>query len=293
MVCFHLHNNIPKGRATIHSSQGQSWKFKIKKAHRMDVVWGEIFNFETPKVKRECCLCPFKGDALKPTNIDTLWVYVICSWLRPEVAFLSGEKMEPAIGLLRIQPDSFMKRCLICKQVHGSCIQCFKCATYFNVMCASRAGYCVEARRMDVVRGESVGVKGQLWLLLPILFVLQAFEAYVSVLLLQTGVFAFMSSNENESNALLLLRLIWGDIAKKCKKDIDDILRGPKDSIEQDDETVSGRAIQAIQLKKLIYEHLGKMDEETKDIIKPTMFLVDQALQLQNVISEHCMLKPR
>ncbi|KAI7747648.1 hypothetical protein M8C21_032541 [Ambrosia artemisiifolia] len=99
---------------------------------------------ETPEVKRECCLCPVKGGALKPTNIDPLWVHVICAWFRPEVAFLSGEKMEPAVGLLRIPPESFVKRCIICKQVHGSCIQCCKCATYFHAMCASRAGYCVE-----------------------------------------------------------------------------------------------------------------------------------------------------
>ncbi|KAJ0537551.1 putative [histone H3]-lysine(4) N-trimethyltransferase [Helianthus annuus] len=62
---------------------------------------------ETPEVERECCLCPVKGGALKPTNIDTLWFHVICAWFRPEVAFLSGEKMEPAVGLLRIPPDSF------------------------------------------------------------------------------------------------------------------------------------------------------------------------------------------
>ncbi|XP_076950316.1 histone-lysine N-methyltransferase ATX3-like [Bidens hawaiensis] len=99
---------------------------------------------ETPEVKRECCLCPVKGGALKPTNIDTLWVHVICAWFRPEVAFLSGEKMEPAVGLYRIPPESFVKRCVLCKQVHGSCIQCCKCSTSFHATCASRAGYCVE-----------------------------------------------------------------------------------------------------------------------------------------------------
>ncbi|KAI3719539.1 hypothetical protein L6452_20441 [Arctium lappa] len=99
---------------------------------------------ETPEAKRDCCLCPVKGGALKPTDIDTLWVHVICAWFRPEVAFLSDEKMEPAAGLLRIPPDSFVKACVICKQVHGSCIQCCKCATSFHATCASRAGYCVE-----------------------------------------------------------------------------------------------------------------------------------------------------
>ncbi|KVH89024.1 Post-SET domain-containing protein [Cynara cardunculus var. scolymus] len=64
---------------------------------------------ETHEVERECCLCPIKGGALKPTDIDNLWVHVICAWFRPEVAFVSDEKMEPATGLLRIPPDSFVK----------------------------------------------------------------------------------------------------------------------------------------------------------------------------------------
>ncbi|GKB23581.1 histone-lysine N-methyltransferase ATX3-like protein isoform X1, partial [Tanacetum coccineum] len=82
--------------------------------------------------------------ALKPTDIDNLWVHVNCAWFRPEVTFLSDKKMEPATGLLRIPPVSFEKMCVICKQVHGSCIQCCRCTTYFHAMCASRAGYCVE-----------------------------------------------------------------------------------------------------------------------------------------------------
>ncbi|KQJ92832.1 transmembrane protein 120 homolog [Brachypodium distachyon] len=44
-----------------------------------------------------------------------------------------------------------------------------------------------KAKRMDVVAGETAGVEGQLLLLYPVLFVLQGFEAYVGVLLLQTA----------------------------------------------------------------------------------------------------------
>ncbi|KAL0684383.1 hypothetical protein Bca4012_051231 [Brassica carinata] len=50
-----------------------------------------------------------------------------------------------------------------------------------------------KAQRMDVVWGETAGVDGQLWLLCPILFILQGFQAYVGVLLLRaalTGVVA-------------------------------------------------------------------------------------------------------
>ncbi|KAL6498830.1 hypothetical protein OROGR_028377 [Orobanche gracilis] len=99
---------------------------------------------ETPEIKKECCLCPVKGGALKPTEIDALWVHVTCAWFRPEVAFLNAETMEPAVGLLKVPPNSFTKACVICKQIHGSCMQCCKCATYFHATCASRAGYCME-----------------------------------------------------------------------------------------------------------------------------------------------------
>ncbi|KAI5383559.1 Histone-lysine N-methyltransferase atx5, partial [Lathyrus oleraceus] len=99
---------------------------------------------ETPKIKRECCLCPVKGGALKPTDIDTLWVHVTCAWFRPEVSFASDEKMEPALGILSIPSNSFVKICVICKQIHGSYTQCCKCSTYFHAMCASRAGYRME-----------------------------------------------------------------------------------------------------------------------------------------------------
>ncbi|KEH35451.1 histone-lysine N-methyltransferase ATX5 isoform X2 [Medicago truncatula] len=99
---------------------------------------------ETPDIKRECCLCPVKGGALKPADIDTLWVHVTCAWFRPEVSFASDEKMEPALGILSIPSNSFVKICVICKQIHGSCTQCCKCSTYFHAMCASRAGYRME-----------------------------------------------------------------------------------------------------------------------------------------------------
>jgi hypothetical protein len=45
-----------------------------------------------------------------------------------------------------------------------------------------------KAKRMDVVWGETAGVDGQLWLLCPILFILQVFEAYVGLLLLRKTV---------------------------------------------------------------------------------------------------------
>ncbi|KAH0874295.1 hypothetical protein HID58_071657 [Brassica napus] len=92
---------------------------------------------ETPDIERECCLCPVKGGALKPSDVEGLWVHVTCAWFRPEVGFLNHEHMEPAVGLFKIPVNSFLK-------THGSCVQCCKCATHFHVLCASRAGYSME-----------------------------------------------------------------------------------------------------------------------------------------------------
>ncbi|URE37279.1 Histone-lysine N-methyltransferase [Musa troglodytarum] len=101
---------------------------------------------ETPQQKQECCLCPVKGGALKPTDDEMLWVHVTCAWFQPQVSFASHETMEPAVGILDIPSESFVKVCAICRQMHGSCTQCYKCSTYYHAMCASRAGY-----RMEVV----------------------------------------------------------------------------------------------------------------------------------------------
>ncbi|KAL7183621.1 hypothetical protein ACSBR2_025917 [Camellia fascicularis] len=104
---------------------------------------------ETPDIKRECCLCPVKGGALKPTDVESLWVHVTCAWFQPEVSFSSDEKMEPAVGILRIPSHSFVKICVICKQIHGSCTQCCKCSTYYHAVCASRAGYRMELHCLE------------------------------------------------------------------------------------------------------------------------------------------------
>ncbi|KAJ0707161.1 putative [histone H3]-lysine(4) N-trimethyltransferase transcription regulator PHD family [Helianthus annuus] len=104
---------------------------------------------ETPDIERECCLCPVKGGALKPTDVEPLWVHVTCAWFRPEVCFASDEKMEPALGILSIPSNSFVKICVVCKQIHGSCTQCSKCSTYYHATCASRAGYRMELHSLQ------------------------------------------------------------------------------------------------------------------------------------------------
>ncbi|KAL7254289.1 hypothetical protein ACSBR1_008650 [Camellia fascicularis] len=104
---------------------------------------------ETPDIKRECCLCPVKGGALKPTDVESLWVHVTCAWFQPEVSFSSDEKMEPAVGILRVPSNAFIKICVVCKQIHGSCTHCCKCSTYYHAVCASRAGYRMELHCLE------------------------------------------------------------------------------------------------------------------------------------------------
>ena len=49
------------------------------------------------------------GGALKPTDVDTLWVHVTCALFQPEVCFADTKKMEPASGTLSIPSNSFVK----------------------------------------------------------------------------------------------------------------------------------------------------------------------------------------
>lgn len=95
-------------------------------------------------IRRECCLCPVMGGALKPTTTGQCWVHVTCAWFASVVSFISDKTMEPADGILKIDARSFRKVCIICKQMHGSCIQCCKCHKSYHAMCASKAGYRME-----------------------------------------------------------------------------------------------------------------------------------------------------
>ncbi|KAK7275362.1 hypothetical protein RIF29_16478 [Crotalaria pallida] len=157
---------------------------------------------ETPDVERDCCLCPVKGGALKPTDVETLWVHVTCAWFKPEVAFQNPEAMEPALGILRIPPNTFVKTCVICKQSHGSCASCVKCATHFHVMCAARAGYSMELHSMEK-NGTQITKK-------LIYCAVHRFAYPDSVMVMHTpmGVFSPRTSLQNHKGSLRGSRLV-------------------------------------------------------------------------------------
>ncbi|XAR52106.1 hypothetical protein NMG60_11020008 [Bertholletia excelsa] len=68
-----------------------------------------------------------------------------------------------------------------------------------------------KARRMDVVWGETAGVKGQIWLLAPILFIMQGFEAYVGILLLETALAGVVSEWQVITCGVLLIIMAVGN----------------------------------------------------------------------------------
>jgi hypothetical protein len=70
-----------------------------------------------------------------------------------------------------------------------------------------------KARRMDVVWGETAGVKGQLLLLAPILFVLQGFEAYVGMLLLKIAYVGVVSEWQVITCGIILIIMAVGNFA--------------------------------------------------------------------------------
>uniref|UniRef100_A0A5B6YQ27 Transmembrane protein 120 n=1 Tax=Davidia involucrata TaxID=16924 RepID=A0A5B6YQ27_DAVIN len=74
-----------------------------------------------------------------------------------------------------------------------------------------------KAKRMDVVWGETAGVDGQLWLLCPILFTLQGFEAYVGLLLLRTALDGVVSEWQVIFCGILLVLMAVGNFTNTVR----------------------------------------------------------------------------
>ncbi|KAL8249578.1 hypothetical protein R6Q59_006446 [Mikania micrantha] len=96
-----------------------------------------------------------------------------------------------------------------------------------------------------------------------------------------------------ENAALKLLKIVWKDISRRPRREIDDILRGPSDLINQGQELTAENVVRALQLEKLIYEHCDKLKTEFNNINaikqdeKSTSRHHDQAQQLLEIVSKH------
>ncbi|GLT64684.1 hypothetical protein SLA2020_371620 [Shorea laevis] len=74
-----------------------------------------------------------------------------------------------------------------------------------------------KAKRMDVVWGETAGVDGQLWLLCPILFLMQIFEAYVGLQLLKTALVGVVPEWQVIFCGMLLVFMAVGNFINTVK----------------------------------------------------------------------------
>ncbi|MFS7970080.1 putative PGG domain-containing protein [Helianthus anomalus] len=69
---------------------------------------------------------------------------------------------------------------------------------------------------------------------------------------------------KKDGDALQLLRIVWKDIAKKPKKEIDDIIRGMPDAAKKDERPPYNRKEQKLHLLKLMSENIAKISVENK-----------------------------
>lgn len=97
----------------------------------------------------ECCLCPVKGGALKPTD-DSRWCHIICAIWVPEPCISNVASMQPVERIEKISNKRRRLECSVCLTSNrGACIQCSVagCDRAFHAACAYTATpeYCLRA----------------------------------------------------------------------------------------------------------------------------------------------------
>ncbi|KAK1432571.1 hypothetical protein QVD17_09468 [Tagetes erecta] len=71
---------------------------------------------------------------------------------------------------------------------------------------------------------------------------------------------------KKDSDALRLLRIIWANIAKKSKKEIDDIIRGPPDPVKKENRLPYNKEDQILQLLTTISDNIAKVPIEIQKL---------------------------
>ena len=97
----------------------------------------------------QCCLCPVKGGALKPTD-DGRWCHLVCAIWIPEPCISDIARMQPVERLNKISSKRRRLQCAVCNSNDdGPCIECSEsgCLTAFHPSCAYTASpdYCLQA----------------------------------------------------------------------------------------------------------------------------------------------------
>lgn len=97
----------------------------------------------------QCCLCPVRGGALKPTD-DGRWCHLVCAIWIPEPCISNVSRMQPIERVKKINGKRWQLECAICSTDDaGPCIECSEpgCVTAFHPSCAYTASpdYCLQA----------------------------------------------------------------------------------------------------------------------------------------------------
>jgi NuA3 HAT complex component NTO1 len=91
----------------------------------------------------QCCICSFKGGALKRVSHSHRWAHVTCTKLIPETSFEEEQTLEHVIGVDNIKKGRWDLHCSICsnygREVAGACIKCpvSGCTNTFHPLCCS------------------------------------------------------------------------------------------------------------------------------------------------------------
>ncbi|KAF6175073.1 hypothetical protein GIB67_038986 [Kingdonia uniflora] len=101
----------------------------------------------------DCCLCPVKGGALKPTT-DERWSHIVCALLVPEVFFKNPEGREE-IDCSQVPHKRWEEVCYICDSSSGCAIDCSepKCGLTFHITCGLNEELCIEYKEGRSKRG--------------------------------------------------------------------------------------------------------------------------------------------
>eukprot|EP01117_Protostelium_nocturnum_P006377 TRINITY_DN2301_c0_g2_i1.p1 TRINITY_DN2301_c0_g2~~TRINITY_DN2301_c0_g2_i1.p1 ORF type:complete len:866 (-),score=359.54 TRINITY_DN2301_c0_g2_i1:199-2655(-) len=94
----------------------------------------------------ECCYCPNKKGALKPTNEEGTWAHINCGLWIPGIEFENTDTMEPIEGPSDVDEDLWGNTCSICGLSSGISVQCDEpnCDETLHVTCGRENGYTLD-----------------------------------------------------------------------------------------------------------------------------------------------------
>ncbi|XP_074311187.1 uncharacterized protein LOC141647049 [Silene latifolia] len=119
----------------------------IKSIPEGDWFCAKCSDFGSSSSSVNCCLCPVKGGAMKPTK-DGRFAHIVCAVLVPEVFFEDSEGRD-GIDCSMVPKRRWKEVCYLCKKSQGCGIECSepKCGLSFHVSCGLKEDLCIELKQ--------------------------------------------------------------------------------------------------------------------------------------------------